>query len=137
MLALYIKCVQILLKYGANVNHKDNNGLTALHKAANNGNCDILALLLKGGADINALAKYSNDNSTTKPSVSALLLATQNGNVECVQILLKNGANVNHKSNNGDSALQMAIDHGEKKIVRLLVKAGADTSGVTTKGKLF
>jgi ankyrin repeat protein len=55
-----------------------------LHYAAQKGHCDILPLLLKGGADANALAKPPHDNSTTMPFISALLLATQHGHPECV-----------------------------------------------------
>ncbi|KAI6171415.1 hypothetical protein M3Y97_01041900 [Aphelenchoides bicaudatus] len=50
-----------------------------LHFAALYGHCKIVSLLLSNGADVNALAKFKYDNSTTPPHVSALYLVARYG----------------------------------------------------------
>ncbi|OAD22390.1 ankyrin repeat domain-containing protein, partial [Candidatus Thiomargarita nelsonii] len=51
-----IEKVKELLKKGANVNTKDVNNMTPLHKVAFTGNVKIARLLIKNGADVNARA---------------------------------------------------------------------------------
>lgn len=40
------ECCVILLEHGANINHSDNNGLSALHCAASRGHYDIVDMLV-------------------------------------------------------------------------------------------
>jgi ankyrin repeat protein len=44
----------LLLEYGADVNAKTRDGLTALHLSAQNGHLEIVKLLLEHGADVNS-----------------------------------------------------------------------------------
>jgi len=46
--------VESLLAKGANINARDNKGLTPLHKASQYYSVDIMELLLAHGADVNA-----------------------------------------------------------------------------------
>jgi ankyrin repeat protein len=78
-----------------------------------------VALLLKNGANVDALSKYSDDNSTTAPSASALQWAARGGHNECVQILLNNGTNINHQAENEWTALHEAADEGKYEVVKV------------------
>ena len=82
----FIDYLQTLIKAGANVNAKDNNGSTALIYAtkAKSGNYEgIVSVLLKAGADVNA---KDNDGKT------AIKLAQEAGNTKIVELLKAAGA---------------------------------------------
>ena len=51
----------LLLKYGADVNAKDQNGNTALLVAAEHANVETITSLLKAGADVYAKDKEGHD----------------------------------------------------------------------------
>ena len=74
--------VQALLDAGADVNAKNNEGVTALMWAAGVGGTDAVQVLLDAGADVNAKHK----------SGTALVWAQKKGHTEVVEILKKAGA---------------------------------------------
>ena len=86
----------MLLNNGANVNHANSDGDTALILAAVNNKSDIVQVLLNNGANVN----HANSDGDT-----ALMSATQRRNIDIVQLLLNNGANVDHANIHGDTAL--------------------------------
>ena len=55
----HIRCVETLLKNNADPNLVDKDGNTALHLGAHGGFVDVVLLLLKGGAMVNAPNKVS------------------------------------------------------------------------------
>lgn len=83
-----IDSVKDLLRSCFDVKYKMPNfmGRTALHVAAEYGDTKIVALLLKEGADTNAL-----DYSGCPP----IFLALAKGHLECVSMLAESGANLN------------------------------------------
>jgi hypothetical protein len=97
--------VQALLNQGANVNAKEANvgpnlgqtgGQTPLMLASENGHENIVSLLIKNGADLNArdLSGYT-----------ALEVATWQDNISICKLLLNAGANVNITNRLGRTAL--------------------------------
>ncbi|QQR49173.1 ankyrin repeat domain-containing protein [bacterium] len=72
----------------ANVNARDNEGLTPLHHAAFMGHPESISILLRHGAHIN-----DQDNDGWTP----LHVAAVSGNFACLSFLINNGANVRAK----------------------------------------
>ena len=87
---------------GADLHSKDNNGDTALIKAAYKGHRDVCALLLTNGAHVNAT---NNDISRT----TALILAAKNDHRDVCELLVTSRADVNAKDGSGDTALIWAV----------------------------
>jgi ankyrin repeat protein len=127
--------IKRLLKVGANVEAKDNNGQTPLHVAAESFYSssirrNAVAVLLHAGAKIEA-----KDNKGYTP----LHLAAANGCDMAVTTLLKAGANVEAKDNNGFTPLHLAASghsyKSTKTAVASLLEAGADIEAKDNDGK--
>lgn len=154
--------VKKLLRQGLNVNEKDEKTLTPLHIAADSkeDGSQMILLLLKAGADINArtaygstplkmsLQVYAHDNNakTLLENGADVNLANDyygdtplhsaaEGRFEIVKMLLERGANPNSVNKNGDSPLMNAVSSGQLETVNLLIASGADVSLKNTKGK--
>ena len=116
--------IQVVSEY---VNAKNAAGKTPLYLASEgpvyDGNAnmalsldplpDVVRLLLKHGADVNARTNYGS---------TPLHAAAAKGRVEVVQVLLEHGAIVGAKDNGGETALQVASNDTIKK---LLIEHGA------------
>jgi len=117
------KTAQLLLEHGASVHVRNKHGQMPLHAGSYHGRADIVALLLKFGAEVDA-----QDNDTMTP----LLVVSQNcwGNndqiAETAQVLLDHGASVHVRNKNGQMPLHAASRLGCSRIVALLLKFGAD-----------
>lgn len=84
------KIVDVLLEHGADMNAKNNGGVTALMSAAGGGHLEIVKTLIKHGADMNARAEHD---------WTALMYAASSGHKEVVRFLLDNNdADPNTKS---------------------------------------
>lgn len=89
--------LEALVKAGADLNHRDRRGVTALMHVAMSCQASKLKVLLDGGADPNAV---SNDGE------SALILAIKSfGGLRVAKALLKAGANPNQEDGDGKTAL--------------------------------
>jgi ankyrin repeat protein len=113
--------VQNALNDGADVNAKNDLGLTVLMRASfggytNGSYAEIVKLLLAKGADINIKGKEG---------LTALMEASSGGNAEVVKLLLAKGADINVKNSKGETALVIAKDKGQKEIVGILERTGA------------
>lgn len=107
----HLKAVKLLLDKGAEVNLQGGLHDTALRAACSEGHEDIVELLLKHKADVNA------------QHASVLQSACSGGHESIVNMLLDHGADVN--AHNG-SALQSACYAGHGSIVQMLLNYGAD-----------
>ena len=119
------KRIKGLLRRGANINKRNNQGKSALYMAAAKGHLHIVRYLVKKGADIHARNK---DGDT------ALLFAAFKGHYRVVEYLYRKYARINLRGKYGDTALTVAAMKGHRKIVRFLVNGGADLSIRNKKG---
>jgi len=96
--------IGLLIKYGANVNSKDMDGVTALMKSSYLGNLAIVELLLNEGAIVNDLDDTGQ---------SALMSASKAGCINIVKSLISYNAEVNLKDKNGLTALHWSTTEGD------------------------
>ena len=101
--------------------------LTLLHIAAFEGYHTCLDLLIKAGADVNAL---------TSSGETPLILASRNGHLQCVSLLTLANADKNVAENKyGNTALMAAVDGGFFEVVDAFLSTGADVNAVNKHGQ--
>ena len=110
------RVVEYLLDKGANLKTATNDGATALHRAAECGDVDVLKLLVDKGADVDAQRK--NPFGGQSPLASAVVF----GHGAAVRYLLSKGA----KANIGDAGFSRAVFQGNVEIVKALLEAGVE-----------
>ena len=116
--------VKLLLECGANIDHRNSRGWTALLKASKKGDSKLetIELLLKHGAQVD----LQNDDGE-----SALMVAAQNSQAKlATKLVQKYGASVGLKQEQCNwTALMEASESGSINIVKLLIEYGADGLG--------
>lgn len=124
--ALYDACAEdsvekILssIKNGADVNAKDGNGITPLHRAISKKQITVAEILIKNSADVNA---------SDKDGKSALHRAAHNGSIALAKLLIKKGADVNARDKEGKSPLHRAVYKDHIELAELLIRKGADVN---------
>ena len=133
--------VKELLEQGANIDAKDENKNTALHKATQNQHPAIVQLLLDSGADSDVRNRdgqtpFSLAKSCLAEAIieifhrhieknKALIDAAEKGTIDRVKELLEKGANINGKDENKNTALHKATQNRRPDIVQLLLENGA------------
>lgn len=144
------------LNMGADVNARDESGLTPLIWASIKGNAYAAQILLERGANANArnakgdtalmwasimghepvveliLENNADVNFRSKKNgVTALMAAAAKGHHQVVEILINHGAEVNVKDSNQNTALMLATVKGFPGVVNTLLGAGASYMGNT------
>ena len=159
-----IEDVRKHLDAGANVNAKDNDGLTPLHLHLDSyyGHAPDKAtvkILIKNGADINARSKngftpldvailverrkkLDNEISDLLRSKGAksgtetsLLVAASLGDVQSIKKLLKAGSDINKPTSSGSTLLHIAASYGHKNATELLLVSGANINVIDDQGR--
>lgn len=105
-----IPTIELLIQAGADINAPTTavSGITALQLAVQNGNMEVVKLLLDSGAD----------------GATALQVAAKNGFIGIVSQLLDRGVDINAVGSDGTTALITAAEHGRLDMVQLLIHKG-------------
>ncbi|MBR5888341.1 MAG: ankyrin repeat domain-containing protein, partial [Akkermansia sp.] len=90
-----------------------------LYDAAENGETELVKLLIAAGADVNKVVK---DGRTP------LYWAAIKGLTDCVKLLIAAGADVNKADEDGKTPLYKAVERDRTECVKLLIAAGADVN---------
>ena len=119
-------CLNILKRYGSQIDHKDNCGNTALHysckyerrgyRLQNHLRC--VEGLLQSGSEIDA------EDITGK---TPLRVCVESSDTECALLLLDRGANIHTCTRDGMSLLLAAIFYSRAEMLKILIKKGALT----------
>ncbi|KAH9969911.1 ankyrin repeat-containing domain protein [Russula dissimulans] len=112
------KVLKLLLEHGANV--EDRRGISlgsALDDASFNGKVEMVDLLLRHNADVNARGYFDQ---------VPLALTSHRGYVEIARLLLEHGSPVDPQSRSCNTPLFTAAEQGHLEFVRLLIGHGAD-----------
>ncbi|KAL0940337.1 Protein fem-1-like protein [Colletotrichum truncatum] len=119
--------VRFLLSEGEDVNEDNSHvryGRSPLQEAVEEGNLELVELLVKAGANVNTpAAKYGG--------ATALQLAAIKGRLGIARELRELGANIDAPGaeEHGRTALEGAAEHGRIDMVQYLLSEGAQTTG--------
>jgi ankyrin repeat protein len=103
-----------LMELGANPNLRSSIGHSALMEAARGCHLDVVKLLVKHGADVNAA------DIRRKGGYTPLMYAAAQGCPGMCEYLLSHGANIAATDWSGNTAAQIAASHGDLPLSRWL-----------------
>jgi len=104
-----------LVKHGAEINIRGDNGESILHHAAAGGNVDGITFAIRNGVDVN-----DADNDGATPLSYAIVC----DNVDTLEYLLSNGANLDTKCHKGQTILHRAVQYRKMSSLKFAVEEG-------------
>ena len=113
-----VDAVRGLIARGANLDAAHGDGMTALHWAAQQGDDEVVALLVDAGADVEARTRLG--------SHTPLHVASRSAQVSVVRTLLMAGADASAVTTTGATALHFAAGSGSAGSVAALLDHGVD-----------
>jgi hypothetical protein len=113
---------ELLVAGGADANARVEFGHSVLHSVVNQGDVQIVEVLLSHGT--NANAKADSTDSLWK-GWTPLHVACNNGHKTIVETLLAKDVDVNARTDKGDTPMSLAKDSGHRQVVELLIKHAA------------
>lgn len=128
-----IRVTEYLLQMGADVNSKDDDGVTPLIITCGLKCKFIIAkLLISKGVDVNYRTPIIPNSP--KHGWAPIHIAARNGHIKLVDLLITNGANVNTTKADGWTPLHVAAFFGHIDIVKFLLSKGADINAKANDG---
>ena len=128
-------CMHLLIKSGADVNRRADDGRTALMHGAEKHH-RYVKRLLSAGADVDMV---SDTNCFDVHYTTALRNATWICGIGRVRLILKAGARINHRDELGRNCLEFSVtlplEKEKLKGIQMLLYAAGETLGPTVKGK--
>jgi uncharacterized protein len=152
-------CALLLAGAATLLEMKDTAGNTALMTAVSEALLDVLQVLIKSGANINAvnvkmqtaliaasldrlaeiasclLDAGADVNAVDSQGHSALLAAVQSNNSALVQLLLDHGADINITDTHDLNALHFAVRQGHVQMVDSLMECGLNITAINDNGQ--
>ncbi|XP_055603232.1 transient receptor potential channel pyrexia [Uranotaenia lowii] len=122
-----IKCVEYLLKKGANPNTPQVYTQTPLHVATAHGFIECMQLLLEYGAD--ARSQYG------QKKVTSLHLAASDNYLDCVKLLIAAGADIDARNRDQQTPLHLACLSQCHETLTYLIEQKADVHAVYRDGR--
>lgn len=120
----HVGVLSLLAESAMHVNTKVVEGYTPLLAAANSGSVAAMEVLLRHGADPDAI--------TEPEGLSALDVACSNGRVDAVKYLLGRGFEAGRASGGGVTAAHLAAKSGSVSVLQVLLEHGANLDSQTT-----
>jgi|GEM_PF-1041807 len=108
-----VDAMEMLISEGADINSRDNLGLTPLHIARSQ---SVAEILVSHGADIDAKSDYER---------TPLHCAVGSGNIEVAEFLISKGADINAVNKKGETALAVAKKFRKNELINILYAHGA------------
>ena len=122
-------CVQLLLRYGANVNLTvSDQGETLVHIAVKESRRQILRALLEHKA---------KPDEAMKNGKTPLMLAVEQDNVDFIPLIMSYGITLIKKDNSGNTVFHYLAKHGAAKCAKYLLRRVSLISGVTQEYQLY
>jgi len=128
--------VEFLIGHGADVNVKDEAGITPLHCAAYKGYDRVIELLTARAADVNAKTTQASSDKMDwymrheghrlNPRVTPLHMAALTGDVNTIDLLIARGSEADARDESGMTPLFYATRWAVIPVVRRLIASGAD-----------
>jgi len=151
--------IQGLIKKGANVNARSENGETALMSAASSGNISNMECLIKLGADLEArdcsgqtalfratgkpaafrwlLGHHANFKVQDKDGYQPIHWAVIEKESKCIKWLVEHGADVNARTRDGSTPIAFTTSPSGIKVAEYLIAHGADINLVNDEGPIW
>ncbi len=156
----HAEVLRFLLTKGLTLDRKDKNGMTPLQALAQEGDEEIIALLLEAGADVNAVITVGEEAGSTPLHLACVLLSERTLALEeqgrkakaalgevvtnrvppadrdererSIKLLVEAGADPLAKNARWLTPLHVAAKSGLPEAVELFLEKGADPNGLTT-----
>lgn len=145
----HTETVELLIRFGADVNAKDRNQYTPLHVVAASGMETVSRMLINAGADVNSQNAFGNTplhiaclnshlnicqdlvNSGANKEATNFrgqtplhIAAASTGGVDCTVFLLQHNVEINKQSLDGRTPLHMTAIHGRFTRSKMLIDKG-------------
>ena len=115
---------KLLIKKGADINHRDSKGISVLHAAIQGGEVSQVKLLIESGADVTAKDRFG---------MNIYHYALYRPSIEMLDLLYKYNKKIDEPDNTGDTSLLVIMSDrrsGLDNITMWFLKKGADFAKV-------